>query len=860
MYACGSDVATYLALCCHKMCTKGRDNGSFSGFSFTSDESPPESAKYAGLRFQITWIYMLFFKPPEVWDLPEFEFELPTTMRQYLCDIINCPGKTGDVVYDCLQKQWGRFGLSSEDCCSGVGDGGGENEGCNGVHALMENRNPSYVRRRCLLHLPWRVADQGLAAMPELHEATKAIAAYIHEGQTWQRLKALATKPVASGGLSLFAEHSPEYVNIFGRAPPNNHDDRPATTCDFLQWLHPRQETLAKLAVIDVHQRHLQSNHSRIAVTSLRNTIHCIQRRMTAVLLNKALFMFHWTEGKQHVALHTNLSDLFQRAAAIISDCRIDRYVLKQLCKTRPADADGIADAGETSWIALAVRMQTSISTGEQDEAMSLMQDFHTKVSLRMRTHLSLIAKNIDRSTWLAGRLLSKDPLVAKEAANVLLTRLVTLRSGLATPFEQSVLDDEQIMRDISTIANDYAPACIWRKRGRTAHLFRFLANRFTAAPDSVGECESIHAQWKWLEINRRGITFKLLNAMLRLRNYVTTFGSIPQFDDLSNHVTTLESYYAMLYQSIATDNLIAPPARRQHMFAERFNLRSADLELVRAIASDSDDDDATDVRSVDVAWGNYVRFLFAPHNVYCLTALNASMYFYVAENKSVAGRDAPKQGDALGRAISVIWLEKATDPGALEGELASATEEVFLPSSGDASLNVADLSLAELSLTLGHYPAGVMDLHTARDIELMHERQFLEHSVERFDAKRVSATSGYGWSFIVDTSSGVDIEHWCYNNRHMGDHTKMSLARQLQARDGLSDDARNKLCALSRAGLLAMLRAGPGVAPAAALAAYPPGPAPPAVPGRGRGGRGRGAKGDGRGRGGGRRGRGGGG
>ncbi len=385
---------------------KGRADGSFSGF--TSDESPPESAKYSGSRFQITWVYLVFFKALHMWDWPEFEEELPITRRPYLCDIVNCPGKRGEVVHSCLQKQWGRFGVSSEDCCAGVGDGGGENEGCNGVHALMEDRNPSYVRRRCLLHLPWRVADQGLAAMPDLHEATKAIATYVHEGQTWQRLKALATKPAASGGLDLFAEHSTEYVDFFGRAPPNNHDDRPATTCDFLRWLHPRQATLAKLANTDMQQRNLQSKHSKLAVASLSNQTHCIQRRMSSVLLHRALFLFHWTEGKQHVALHGNLNDLFGRAANIISDCRIDRYVLQQLCTTE-GDAVGrygVAVADGASWVELAVRMQTSISIGEQDELMESLQAFHTKVSLRMRTHLSLMAKNIDRTTWHAARLL----------------------------------------------------------------------------------------------------------------------------------------------------------------------------------------------------------------------------------------------------------------------------------------------------------------------------------------------------------------------------------------------------------------------------------------------------------------------
>ena len=124
---------------------------------------------------------------------------------------------------------------------------------------------------------------------------------------------------------------------------------------------------------------------------------------------------------------------------------------------------------------------------------------------------------------------------------------------------------------------------------------------------------------------------------------------------------------------------------------------------------------------------------------------------------------------------------------------------------------------------------------HTERDIELIYERKFLDLCAERFESRRVGVNDGNLWRFILDESSGVDIEHWNYNNRQMGDHTKMSLARQLQSRDGLSDDARNRIYSLSRAALLAMIRAGPGVDPAAALAAHPP-------PAGGRGGRGRGA------------------
>ena len=128
------------------------------------------------------------------------------------------------------------------------------------------------------------------------------------------------------------------------------------------------------------------------------------------MLIHKALFLFHFTEGKQHVALHCNLTDLFERAANIISDTRIDEFVLKQLMVPE-TDLIGIgfANGGEgASWINLAVRLESGVADGERDELLEVCQSFHTKVSLRMRTHLSLMAKNIDRTTWLAARLYHK--------------------------------------------------------------------------------------------------------------------------------------------------------------------------------------------------------------------------------------------------------------------------------------------------------------------------------------------------------------------------------------------------------------------------------------------------------------------
>ena len=52
-------------------------------------------------------------------------------------DIMHCPGKKGVDVSSITEKQLGRLGLNCFDVVSGTGDGGGENEGQQGVHAYF---------------------------------------------------------------------------------------------------------------------------------------------------------------------------------------------------------------------------------------------------------------------------------------------------------------------------------------------------------------------------------------------------------------------------------------------------------------------------------------------------------------------------------------------------------------------------------------------------------------------------------------------------------------------------------------------------------------------------------------------------
>lgn len=101
----------------------------FFGFSFTSDESPPSSNQYKGLRFQITYVYWLTYACEDEWDDQRYATKYPFTREKQLCDSVHCPSKKGADVLQLLEHQWQAKGLVRLEACGGSGDGGGENEG-----------------------------------------------------------------------------------------------------------------------------------------------------------------------------------------------------------------------------------------------------------------------------------------------------------------------------------------------------------------------------------------------------------------------------------------------------------------------------------------------------------------------------------------------------------------------------------------------------------------------------------------------------------------------------------------------------------------------------------------------------------
>ena len=118
---------------------------------------------------------------------------------------MRCPSKQGVDVCKAIEKQLARVGMNCFDVVVATGDGGGENEGHQGVHAYFENFSPSYVRRICLPHISWRTCDLAIRVSGLNY---KALAAYLCEGVTWSRLREIATKDPAHGGIGLFKDTS----------------------------------------------------------------------------------------------------------------------------------------------------------------------------------------------------------------------------------------------------------------------------------------------------------------------------------------------------------------------------------------------------------------------------------------------------------------------------------------------------------------------------------------------------------------------------------------------------------------------------------------------------------------------------
>ena len=525
-----------------------REKGTLAGVALATDESPPRQARFGGLRFQITVVYVGTFVPEAEWDNLA---DPPINSTSILGDIMHCPGKKGVDVNRVLEKQISRLGLNVHDVVTCTGDGGGENEGHQGVHAHLENLNPGYVRRRCLPHISWRTCDMALRASGLDY---RALAAYLMEGVTWSRLRELATKAVPEGGLNLFRDGSQACKDLFGQRPCTIVTTRPETDMKFLEFLKGREHLLHRLATKDLEQRSL-STETQEAVRNLGDMKLRIQRMILAEILHRCLFLYYWSGRYTTVTERSSWDALLERGSCFILDLQISPELLGRWGITEARYA--AMNPQPKTWVELVLQELLGDRDLVEDKLKEAL-DFHRSVTDQAAAHLNLVGNNTFRTPWLAAKILSKDPVFAQESAIQLLKHIATTRPSNRTSFEQHLIDNGELWQTLEDFSKADPPVALWQNRGRYRSLFKFLAPRFLISPDHVLDAERIHARWQWLLGLKRNLKLHSLNAVLRISHYLENNIQFPAIGGLVPHLIAERENHRMDMQALEREGEVA--------------------------------------------------------------------------------------------------------------------------------------------------------------------------------------------------------------------------------------------------------------------------------------------------------------
>ena len=165
------------------------------------------------------------------------------------------------------------------------------------------------------------------------------------------------------------------------------------------------------------------------------------------------------------------------------------------------------AERGGLAWVA--AWSATALTTSDPPRRLVFLStdrlfEYHAKLANRMAAHLQLTCETIDSFAWLSAGMLSTNAATAQASANAYHEHLV--RCASKTGYDAVFVAEPGLFDQLAAFSAARPPDLLWRGRGAYQDLFRFLALRFLANPDSVLKCESVHAQWKWIEQNARGI------------------------------------------------------------------------------------------------------------------------------------------------------------------------------------------------------------------------------------------------------------------------------------------------------------------------------------------------------------------
>jgi len=310
--------------------------------------------------------------------------------------------------------------------------------------------------------------------------------------------------------------------------------------------------------------------------------------------------------------------------------------------------------------------------------------------------------------------MLAKTPIDAQAAANAFMTHLKKVGPSSATKYEELWLQDESKMAQLADFCDRNPPCLLWKNNGKYKDLFTFLADRFLAQPDSVVDCEGLHAAWKWVTTVKRGLSFKMLNAILKLKTHLQEYGAFPDHAALEPHIALLTESYRNMMESVRRSGTIAAGFMSNELYKRRFNLSMSDIDLIKAGIGPYRGIPSTPI----TAWGYYLRFLFQRNRFYQFSLLSSNQYLLVAENRSKPGRDQIQDAsEVLGRPMSVAWFEEVERT--MDGIVVRPIDD----EQGEHGLNLSTASVAEVCRAAGDYIPIVANT-TARDVEVELERQ----------------------------------------------------------------------------------------------------------------------------------------
>ena len=171
----------------------------------------------------------------------------------------------------------------------------------------------------------------------------KALAAYLVDGSTWNRLKAIATKSRADGGLGLVVESSRTYKAIFHVAPSAIIETRPDSDLNFLKFLKGKEHVLYDLASKDLTQRPHLSQKSKDSVVALGDIDNRIKRAVLAEVIGRCFFILYWNGKHAHLAKETTWDELLEKATTTLLDLDLSDMAILRLGSTPQAVAAMVA-------------------------------------------------------------------------------------------------------------------------------------------------------------------------------------------------------------------------------------------------------------------------------------------------------------------------------------------------------------------------------------------------------------------------------------------------------------------------------------------------------------------------------------